>query len=101
MDTKKGRPMRIGSWIAAVVLIAGGSSALHAQVPSIVGTWKFNPAASKFPGPAPQTHVRSYRVTEEGVLIGTAVIVDDQGRPNFLQFAQKIDGKDHPEFSTD
>jgi hypothetical protein len=92
--------MRIGSWIAAVLLIACGSNALHAQVPAIVGTWKFNAEASKFPGPPPQTHVRSYRFTD-GVLIGTAVIVDAEGRPNFLQFAQKIDGKDHPEFSTD
>jgi hypothetical protein len=51
--------------------------------------------------PAPQTHVRSYRLADDGMLIGVAVIVDAQGRPSFLQFAAKIDGKDYPEFNTD
>jgi hypothetical protein len=46
-------------------------------------------------------HVRSYRLTDNGVLIGLAVIVDSQGRPYFLQFAAKPGGKDYPEFSAD
>jgi hypothetical protein len=45
--------------------------------------------------------VRSYRLADNGVLIGLAVIVDSQGRPYFLQFAAKPDGKDYPEFSAD
>jgi hypothetical protein len=77
-----------------------GAWASHAQVPAILGTWKFNAAASKFPGPAPQDEIRSYRLTDGGVLIGVAVNIDAQGRPNFLQFAAKPDGKDYPEFDT-
>ena len=93
--------MKIAPRIVAALLIACGSSASHAQVPAIIGTWKLNAEASKFPGPPPQTHVRSYRLTDNGVLVGVAVIVDSQGRPSFLQFAAKVDGKDYPEFSTD
>ena len=93
--------MKIASGIVAVLLAVLGSGVSHAQVPAIIGTWKLNVEASKFPGPPPQTHVRSYRMAEDGKLIGVAVIVDAQGRPNFLQFAAKIDGNDYPEFSTD
>jgi len=93
--------MKIAASLVATLVIACSSGALRAQVPAVLGTWKLNIEASKFPGPPPQTHVRSYRMAENGVLVGVAVIVDAQGRPNFLQFAAKVDGKDHPEFSTD
>jgi len=93
--------MKIAALIVTGLLIASSSSVSHAQVPGVIGTWKLNVEASKFPGPAPQTHVRSYRLADDGKLIGVAVIVDSQGRPNFLQFAARIDGKDYPEFSTD
>src|SRR5262245_7124739 len=93
--------MKIAASLVASLIIACSSGVSHAQVPAVLGTWKLNIAASKFPGPPPQTHVRSYRLDKDGVLVGVAVIVDAQGRPNFLQFAAKVDGKDHPEFSTD
>lgn len=70
----------------------------HAQVPHIVGNWRLNVEASRFPGPAPQTHVRRYSLGPDGSLIGLAVIVDADGTPSFLQFAAKPDGKDYPEF---
>lgn len=93
--------MKLAARIITGLLIAGGWGASHAQVPAVIGTWKLNVEASKFPGPPPQTHVRSYRLADNNVLVGTAVIVDAQGRPSFLQFAAKIDGKDYPEFGTD
>ena len=93
--------MKITPRLVAALFVACGSAGLYAQVPAIIGTWKLNVEASKFPGPPPQTHVRSYRLDDKGVLIGVAVIVDAQGRPNFLQFAAKVDGKDYPEFSMD
>lgn len=70
----------------------------HAQVPHIVGNWRLNVAASRLPGPAPQTHVRRYSVGPDGSIVGLAVIVDADGTPSFLQFAAKPDGKDYPEF---
>lgn len=82
------------------LLLTAWSVAAAAQVPHVVGTWAFNAAASNVPGPPLQSHVRSYRLTDDGVLIGLANIVDGQGRPFFLQFAAKPDGKDYPEFDT-
>jgi len=81
--------------------MAGSSSASRPQVPAVIGTWKLNVEASRFPEPAPQIHVRSYRLADDGRLIGLAVIVDSQGRPYFLQFAAKPDGRDYPEFSAE
>jgi hypothetical protein len=85
--------MKIAAGIITGLISLGGSWAPYAQVPAVIGTWKLNVAASKFPEPAPQSEVRSYRLTEGGVLIGVAVNIDAQGRPNFLQFAAKPDGK--------
>ena len=92
--------MKIAAGILTGLCLSCGSWAVHAQVPAVLGTWKFNIKASKFPGPAPQMEIRSYRLTDGGVLIGVAVNIDAQGRPNFLQFAAKPDGKDYPEFDT-
>lgn len=85
---------------AQILLLAGIATATYAQVPFIEGTWQLNVAASKFPGPPPQTHVRSYRMRQDGALVGTAVIVESNGNPRFLIFAGKPDGTGHPEFET-
>jgi hypothetical protein len=92
--------MSFAAGIITALFFLCGSWASHAQVPAIIGTWKFNVEASKFPGPPPQSEIRSYRLTDGGVLIGVAVNIDAQGRPGFLQFAAKPDGKDYPEFDT-
>ena len=86
-------------WLASAALGLCSATA-HAQVPYIVGTWKLDVAASKLPGPAPQTHVRRYSLADDGTLIGLAVVVDARGRPNFLQFAAKDDGRDYAEFDS-
>jgi hypothetical protein len=86
-------------WLATIAL-ALCARAAHAQIPYIVGTWKLDVAASKLPGPAPQTHVRRYSLADDGTLIGLAVVVDARGRPNFLQFAAKDDGRDYAEFDS-
>jgi hypothetical protein len=92
--------MKIAAGIIAGLILGCGSWASYAQVPAIIGTWKLNVAASRFPEPAPQAEVRSYRLTDGGVLIGLAVNIDAHGRPNFLQFAARPDGRDYPEFDT-
>jgi hypothetical protein len=92
--------VKIATGIIAAVLCSGGSWSTQAQVPAVLGIWKLDVAASRFPEPAPQSEVRSYRLTDGGVLVGVAVNIDAQGRPNFLQFAAKPDGKDYPEFDT-
>jgi hypothetical protein len=89
----------IAGSIATLAIASLWAPAL-AQVPYIEGTWRLNVAASHLPGPAPQSHVRSYRMGPDGVLVGLAVVVAPNGTPNFLMFAAKPDGKDHPEFDT-
>jgi hypothetical protein len=84
--------------IALALLLTCCSIPAHAQLPHVIGNWKLNAAASRLPGPAPQTHVRRYSLAADGTLIGVAVVVDAQGNPGFLQFAAKPDGKDYPEF---
>ena len=93
--------MKIAACIVSALCIGGNSGASLAQVPGVIGTWKLNVEASRFPEAVPQVHVRSYRLAENGMLIGLAVFVDSKGRPGFLQFAAKPDGKDYPEFSAD
>jgi hypothetical protein len=78
-------------WVAASV---------QAQEPHILGTWKLNVEASRLPGPPPQVHVRRYSLAPDGTLVGLAVVVDANGRPNFLQFAAKTDGKEYGEFDS-
>jgi hypothetical protein len=87
------------AWLISAAL-ASCSFAAEAQVPYIVGLWKLDAAASRLPGPAPQTHVRRYSLAADGTLVGLAVVVDAQGRPNFLQFAANSDGKDYAEFDS-
>lgn len=85
---------------AAALAIAALSAPALAQVPFIEGTWRLNVAASHLTGPPPQTHVRSYRMGPDGVLVGLAVVVAPNGAPNMLMFAARPDGQDHPEFDT-
>lgn len=93
--------MKIRAGIIATLIVSLMWKVSYAQVPYVIGTWKLNVASSRFPGPAPQLQIRSYRLADDGVMIGVAVTIDDRGRPNYLQFAAKADGKDYPEFNTD
>lgn len=86
--------------IAAALAAAAFATAAQAQMPYIQGTWELNFEASDAPDPAPQTHVRSYRMRDDGYLVGVAVIVEANGNPRFLQFAAKDDGVGYPEFET-
>jgi len=92
--------MRRAAGMTAALVLLCGVDAVPAQVPAVIGTWKLNAAASKLHGPAPQSEVRSYRLTRSGLLIGVAVSIDAHGQPQFLQFAARPDGKDYPEFDT-
>ena len=77
---------------AAALALAALSAPALAQVPYIEGTWRLNVAASHLPGPAPQSHVRSYRLRPDGVLVGLAVVVAPNGEPDVLMFAARPDG---------
>jgi hypothetical protein len=73
---------------------------LLAQLPHIIGSWKLNGAASIYPGPLPQSQVRTYSIMEDDFLLGVVVTVDAQGKPDFLQVAARPDGRDYPEYDS-
>ncbi len=71
-----------------------------AQLPHILGSWKLNGAASIYPGPVPQSQVRTYSSQEDDFLLGVVVTVDAQGNADFLQVAARPDGRDYPEYDS-
>ncbi len=60
------------------------------------GTWKMNPAKSKYsPGPAPKSTTVKVEADEKGVEID-AKIVNADGSPTHVEYDAKFDGKDYP-----
>jgi hypothetical protein len=84
--------------IVGVVLSLGAvamASAITAADPTD-GTWTLNVAKSKFsPGPAPQSHTRSYATTSQGVALTFSGVSAD-GTKTSGQSNYKYDGKDYP-----
>jgi len=60
------------------------------------GTWKLNPAKSKYsPGPAPRNLTEKIQLDENGYKVeGNGTSGD--GKPMHLDFDAKFDGKDYP-----
>jgi hypothetical protein len=60
------------------------------------GTWKMNPAKSKYnPGPAPKSFTVKIESEADHVKID-ADGVDADGKPGHIEYTAKFDGKDHP-----
>jgi hypothetical protein len=60
------------------------------------GTWKMNPAKSKYnPGPAPKSLTLKIESDENGFKLDSEG-VDANGRPMHAHFEAKFDGKDYP-----
>jgi hypothetical protein len=60
------------------------------------GTWKMNPAKSKYsPGPAPKSVTVKVDSDENGIKIDSQG-TDGNGNPTHIQFDAKFDGKDYP-----
>ena len=79
--------------VTAMMLVGWtGSGLVLAQSNPFVGTWKLNPAQSKFtPGPAPKSQTRTWaadgKVSVEGV--------NAAGTPVTYGYTVKADGKDY------
>jgi hypothetical protein len=91
--------MRTAKWaiVGATVLFAALIFGVATASPdALSGTWKMNPAKSKYsPGPAPknltvtiESDENSYKVTVEGT--------DAEGKPTHVEYSAKFDGKDYP-----
>jgi hypothetical protein len=75
--------------IAALVLIVAANADQHS------GTWKMNPAKSKYsPGPAPKDVTVKVESDENGVTID-ADGTNADGTPTHVEYSAKFDGKDY------
>jgi hypothetical protein len=78
--------------LCAIVL----SSSLALAAENWLGTWKLNPAKSKFsPGPAPKSLTLKFESTADGIKL-TSDGVDSDGNPTHGEYVSKFDGKDVP-----
>lgn len=89
------RKRLITASLAALFAIGLGSTvALAAE--NWIGTWKMNPAKSKFvPGPGPQSQTVKWEKTAEGFKQSSDT-VDADGKATHAGYLSKFDGKDVP-----
>jgi hypothetical protein len=81
--------------ILAVALFLAGTQLAQAQE-SLFGTWKVNPAKSKFsPGPTPKSSIAKWEAFEGGVKL-TVDLVPAKGETQHWESSGKFDGKDNP-----
>jgi hypothetical protein len=73
--------------------------AIFAQVPAaknMVGTWKLDPAKSKYsPGPTPKSQVATLEAAEGGMKV-VSDRVEADGKTTHFEWTAKFDGKDYP-----
>jgi hypothetical protein len=82
--------------IGAVLGFSGVAMVAAATATPINGTWKLNVEKSKFsPGPAPQSHTRTYAESADGVALSFSEVGAD-GSHTSGQSNYKYDGKDYP-----
>lgn len=79
--------------VAMLILSAG----LRAAEDPFIGTWKLNPAKSKFdPGPAPKNITPTYEPYGDDGLKITTVTVSTKGQESKREYTVKFDGKEYP-----
>jgi hypothetical protein len=80
----------------AFVVILGAVSA-WAQTDPAIGTWKLNPAKSKYdPGPVPKSNTIVITAAGEGRLKVSASGTDGNGNPTSVEYTVATDRKDVP-----
>lgn len=79
--------------LAGIALVA----AVSAQAPTgLTGTWKLNPAKSKFsPGPAPESMTITYTPSGDAMMIVVDVVAPG-GVKQHWEMSPAYDGKDYP-----
>jgi len=90
--------MRINRYaiFTATLLVAVALSVTSAAADQHSGTWKMNPAKSKYsPGPAAKNLALTVEADENSVKIDSQG-TDGEGNPTHVQYDAKFDGKDYP-----
>ena len=85
--------------IAVCVLFVFCSVAVFAQAPAaknMVGTWKLDPAKSKYsPEPTPKSQIATLEAVDGGLKV-VADRVEADGKTTHFEWTAKFDGKDFP-----
>jgi hypothetical protein len=86
---------RYGIFIVTL-LVALALSVTPAAADQHSGTWKMNPAKSKYsPGPAAKSITLKVESDENSIKIDSEG-TDGEGNPTHVQYDAKLDGKDYP-----
>ncbi len=72
-------------------------SPLHAAQEPLIGTWKMNPAKSKYsPGPPVKSATIKYEAVGDDALKNIRDETDANGKAVHSEYTSKFDGKDYP-----
>lgn len=91
--------MRRSLLVALVVVLSlcAFVTIASAQTDSLIGTWKLNPAKSKYtPGPAMKSQTITYSAVPNGVKVSVKG-VDGTGKDVSYGYTANYDGKEYPE----
>ena len=90
------RTKRFVAFATTLLLVALAVNVAVAAADQHSGTWKMNPAKSKYsPGPAAKSVNLKIESDENGIKID-AEGTDGDGNPTHVQYDAKFDGKDYP-----
>jgi len=90
------RTKRFVAFATTLLLVALAVNVAVAAADQHSGTWKMNPAKSKYsPGPAAKSVNLKMESDENGIKID-AEGTDGDGNPTHVQYDAKFDGKDYP-----
>jgi len=87
---------RFAAFATTLLLVALALNISAAAADQQSGTWKMNPAKSKYsPGPAPKSITVKIDSDADNVKL-TSDGIDAAGNPTHIEFTAKYDGKDYP-----
>ncbi len=90
------RTKKFVAFATTLLLVALAVNAAVAADDQHSGTWKMNPAKSKYsPGPAAKSVTLTIEADENHYKVN-AEGIDGNGNPTHVQFDAKFDGKDYP-----
>lgn len=90
------RIKRLAVLATTFLLVALGLQVTALAADALSGTWKVNPAKSKYsPGLAPKSLTVKVEADENNIRVNSDG-TDAEGKPTHIEFSAKFDGKDYP-----
>ena len=90
------RIKRFAVFATTLLFVALALSLIARAADQHSGTWKMNPAKSKYsPGPAPKSNIVTINADADKIKLSSDGI-DATGNPTHVEYTAKYDGKDYP-----